>query len=43
MSVTSERRRVSRLSDSVGTLLILVGSLGFLAAVVLTAWSYSRS
>lgn len=38
MSVTSEHRRASRLSDSVGTLLIIVGCLGFLAAVVMTAW-----
>jgi hypothetical protein len=39
MSVTSEHRRASRLSDTVGTLLILVGGLGFVAAVGLTAWS----
>ena len=39
MSVTSEHRRASRLSDTVGTLLILGGGLGFVAAVGLTAWS----
>jgi hypothetical protein len=38
MSVISERRRASRLSDTVGTLLILIGVVGFLAAGMLTGW-----
>jgi len=38
MGVTSEHRRASRLADSVGTLLIIVGGVGFVAAGVLTAW-----
>jgi hypothetical protein len=38
MSVMSERRRASRLSDTVGTLLILIGAVGLLMAAVLTGW-----
>ncbi len=38
MSVTSERLRASRLSDRTGAVLIVLGVVGFVASVVMTAW-----
>ena len=39
MSVASERRRDSRLTENLGTLLVIVGALGIVASIGLSWWA----